>query len=353
LNNGESVKKSEGFTDINRVIALWGFTEAALGGILHALRFPFTGLFIGSIAVTFITFIDYLADSKRAVLRATMIVILVKAMVNPYAQLTAYFAVALQGLMGYVFFSFLKPRRAAALLLGLFSLLFSALQKLIFLTVVFGTAFWKSIDQFVTFVLSQFALFQNPGKLSFSYLIIAVYTGIHVIAGLVVGYKAVDFPEWFEKRAANFRAINSILKDENGLFNKNSKSGRKIWWKRKTGIIFILFITALTVISFLYPEPGKNMLYDIFFMTVRSILIIVLWIAIISPMILKYFKRFVDINKSKHAEEVEKITSLFPEFRRRVNFCWKESSSAKGPERFGNFLADSLVLLLLTGNGKK
>mgnify|MGYP001612530994 FL=1 len=155
-----------------RIIALWGFSEAAFGGILHALKIPFTGLFLGSAAVIFISLIAHYSRDKSAILRATLIVVLVKAFVSPYSPLTAYFAVALQGTLGYLFFSTIKYERMAALLLGFFSLFFSALQKLILLTLLFGTGLWNSIDLFVYFVLSQIQVLHHSQSFSFSLVII-------------------------------------------------------------------------------------------------------------------------------------------------------------------------------------
>ena len=45
-----------------RITALWGFSEATLGGILHAFKIPFTGLFVGSAAVIFISLIAHFTN---------------------------------------------------------------------------------------------------------------------------------------------------------------------------------------------------------------------------------------------------------------------------------------------------
>ncbi len=51
---------------ITKLILLWAFSESALGGMLHALRIPLTGLFVGGSAVIFISLIahyPYIADA--------------------------------------------------------------------------------------------------------------------------------------------------------------------------------------------------------------------------------------------------------------------------------------------------
>ena len=122
--------------DSKRITALWAFSEAAFGGILHALKIPFKGVFIGCYAVIFITLIAAASSNKKEILRSTIIVILVKAVISPHATLTAFFAVLLQGILGYFFFSTFSSKKIAAVLLGFFAMLFSAIQKLILLTIL-------------------------------------------------------------------------------------------------------------------------------------------------------------------------------------------------------------------------
>ena len=47
---------------IQRLTAVWAFCESGLGGILHAMQMPFTGLVVGGLAVIIICFIAALTD---------------------------------------------------------------------------------------------------------------------------------------------------------------------------------------------------------------------------------------------------------------------------------------------------
>ncbi len=333
---------------IQRVIALWGFSEAAFGGILHALKIPFTGLFLGSAAVIFITLIAHYSRSKSAILRATLIVVLVKAFVSPYSPLTAYFAVALQGIMGYLFFSAIKYERVAALLLGFFTLFFSALQKLILLTILFGTGLWDSIDLFVDFVLSQTMILPHSQSLSFSLIIIALYSGLHVAVGIYVGIKSSFIPKWVEMKSQSFERLGIDFQTSADSLTDKKKQKKKGWWKRSSGITLFAFLIALMLLSYFFPQLGKNKAYDILFMILRSIVITIIWFSVLSPFILKYFKIFIEKNKFKHASEINDVTTLFPSFNRIINFCWKASASFKGIKRIGKFLSYSFALLLFS-----
>ncbi len=329
-----------------RIIALWGFSEAAFGGILHALKIPFTGLFLGSAAVIFISLIAHYSRDKSAILRATLIVVLVKAFVSPYSPLTAYFAVALQGTLGYLFFSTIKYERMAALLLGFFSLFFSALQKLILLTLLFGTGLWNSIDLFVDFVLSQIQVLHHSQSFSFSLVIIALYTGLHIIVGIYVGIKSSLIPQWVDKKSRSFERLGFDFQKSEDHFIEKKKYKKRPWWRRSSGISLFVFLIVLMMLSYFFPQLGKNRAYDILFMMLRSIIITIIWFSILSPFILKHFKRFIEKNKFKHASEINNITILFPNFNRIINFCWKASAPLKGIKRIRMFLSNSLALLL-------
>jgi hypothetical protein len=83
--NTSSINKE--YVTVSRVTALWAFSEAALGGVLHALRIPFTGLFIGGAAVIFLSLIAHFSSRKTAIIQSTLVVILIKGIVSPYTPL--------------------------------------------------------------------------------------------------------------------------------------------------------------------------------------------------------------------------------------------------------------------------
>src|SRR5690606_29531378 len=86
---------------IQRLTALWALNECGLGGLLHALNSPMTGLLVGSIAMVCIALICSLADDKwRTVMSSLLIVLIIKALVSPHSSPTAYVAVAFQGVTG-------------------------------------------------------------------------------------------------------------------------------------------------------------------------------------------------------------------------------------------------------------
>src|SRR5687768_15660381 len=96
-----------------RLIALWVLCEALLGGIIHGLRLPVSGIIVGSAAVICITLIAWKVPHKGAILKATVIVAIFKMMLSPQAPPPAYIAVFFQGMTGELFFWNRKNFKAA------------------------------------------------------------------------------------------------------------------------------------------------------------------------------------------------------------------------------------------------
>lgn len=333
--------------DVQRLTALWGFSEAALGGILHLLKVPLTGLLIGGAAVFFISLIARNAESPSQILKSTLVVILIKAAVTPFIPLNSYFAVTVQGVLSYLFFSFIPSYKLSAILLGMITLTFSAFQKLFIITFIFGNAFWESIDSFATFLITQHPFLSSIHSLRVSVIIISVYAAIHLLGGLIVGIKVARVDSWLERKRMLFKLDELKNVSTNPLFDQKKSFKRKRWWQRKSGIIFIAFSIALMVLSYLVPKIGKSMSTDILFMIIRSIAITLIWFKIISPFILSHFQKFIEKRKFEHAAEINKMTSLFPQFKKVINYCWNESYEHEGLRRVLIFLSNSLALLLI------
>lgn len=334
--------------DIYRITAIWAFSEAALGGVLHALRFPFTGLFIGSASVLFISLIGINSQSYSQILRATLIVVIVKALVAPVSPLAAYFAVSLQGVLGYLLFTIMGKTKITMVLLGLFSLLLSALQKIILTTILFGMLFWEAIDSFALTVTSQLPLLKEIKSYSASLIIIISYSVLHIIAGIYAGLIAAKSDKWLSE-TSDLEILKEIDSTREGEFFPTMNSNKKkVWWKRKSGIIIFLFLVIMILFSIFFPTTSSIQTLDILFIIIRSIIITYVWFVFISPILVRYFQKYVKKKESENVNEVMRITRLFPHFKSIVTFAWKKSENMKGLLRIKSFISDSFLLLLLT-----
>jgi hypothetical protein len=73
---------------IERLTALWALSESGLGGIMHAIKIPFTGLIVGGIAVIIVSLICVLSGCRwKLVGQSLLIVLAIKMAISPHALL--------------------------------------------------------------------------------------------------------------------------------------------------------------------------------------------------------------------------------------------------------------------------
>ena len=328
-----------------RITALWAFSESAFGGILHALTIPLRGIFIASAAVLFISLIALFSKNSKEILKATLIVVLIKAIVSPHSPLMAYFAVSLQGFIGYILFSTKRFYKLSALLFGIFVLFFSGIQKIIVLTILFGNTLWESLNIFIKQVSTELFYITHQ-DINYGFVLIAVYVLLHLTAGLFIGIYAGRLPKKIDyyKNIIPYSLEDKTKED----IPRKEKRKKKSWFLRPTGIFVILISAGIIILSYLSPELEENIAISVILMLVRAVVITFIWYTIVAPLAKKYFEKFVRKRKSEYAKELEAIISMFPQFRNIVNYCWKNSENKKGLNRIRYFLSTSFYYLLLS-----
>lgn len=330
-----------------RITALWAFSESAFGGILHALTVPLRGIFINAAAVLFISLIALFSKSSKEILKSTLIVILIKALVSPHSPLTAYFAVSIQGLVGYLLFLNKNFFRTSALLLGIITLFFSGIQKIVVLTILFGNNLWKSINIFIKQVANEFLSLGFHSDIHYGFLLIGIYVFIHLIAGTIIGIYAGGLPKKLDEYSDKIKEIDfGVSLSE--LPKKIKKGKKKTWLMRPTGIIIISILLVLLIYSYFNPYKSDIASVDILIMLVRSIVLTIIWYALLAPFVKNMFQKFISGKKSFYSEDIDEILNLFPHFKRIVGYTWNESQRLKGLKRIKYFLSTSFYYLLLS-----
>jgi hypothetical protein len=329
---------------IFKITALWAFSESAFGGILHALAVPFRGIFINGAAVLFISLIALFSKSNKEILKSTLMVLIIKALVSPHTPLTAYFAVSIQGLLGYLFFLPKSFFRISTLLLGVFTLFLSGFQKIIVLTLVFGNTLWKSVNVFIQQISKDFLSIKINSDIQYGYIIVLVYLAIHIIAGVFIGFYAGLLPSKIN-RYKNEIPRDLFLQDQEELFLKRKK---KSWLLRPSGILIFSILLILLIYSYISPSSLGIRSNEIIVMLIRSITIMLIWFLLIGPIVRKLFQKYLSPKKSFYAKEIGEIMELFPRFKKIISFCWKNSSNKKGFKRIHYFLSTSFYYLLLS-----
>jgi hypothetical protein len=323
-----------------RITALWAFSEALLGGVLHALQIPFAGLVLSAFAVICMAALAASDYHRGKILKATLLVVIVKALLSPHTPVAAYFAVFLQGLFGELIFMIGIPYFIGCLSLGIFALLQSAFQKLIILTIIFGVDFWKAMDEFLNGITKDFGL----ENVSYSFYFVLLFVLLHFIAGIFTGIFAGRLPGTLANSEKEFStlqfeipvSIDNTLNEK----TKNKKFTNPLFW-----FLFLLLIVGLyqvysesSLMSFAESKALK--------LLIRGVLVLALWYFFLAPLLLKIFHRWLSKQQNKFSNEIEKIIQLIPEMKYIVLQCWNKTSDSKGFNHLNKFIRFTFFMLL-------
>ena len=331
---------------INRLTALWGLNEAGLGGIMHAIKSPFTGIFVGGIAIILIAMIAYHADNKiKAILKATSIVLIIKALASPHAPFPAYLAVGFQGIMGAALFGIIPSYRLAALILGIIGLTESALQKIIAVTLIYGNSLWESIDLFSNSIFQEFGLTTSGQNFHISIILISLYLGLYLLAGFVIGYLAGSMPAELKRTLTQH---TEILSQKLSVLNQSAWPAvvtPRPFWKRTAFRISVVLVAIMIILTVLNPQVKG--ISQAIYVLIRTCVIISFWYFAAAPLLNKLLTRFLSRKKQKYTSEVEQIVFLLPHLRGAAVIIWNDSAQFHLLRRLKYFLL-TLIAYALT-----
>ncbi len=324
-----------------RITALWALSEAALGGVLHAFKIPLTGLFINGSAVLFIALIGYYSEKKSTIITATIIVLIVKAGVSPHTPPAAYIAVSLQGIIGEILFRYKQFYKIAALIFGLITLTLSSLQKIFFLTLVYGLNLWESIDQFGSYITKQLPFLSEIEDLSL--WIIGIYSGIHIITGFIVGIIAGKLPRWIED---NEEIFDQEFLMEVKIKVKKGKRKRKPFYKKTSSILIFFMAIMIIILSYVFPHFSESTGVKALIMVVRYIIIMSLWFYFIAPLVIKLYKNIFKKKRGKYSKEIDTTINMLPVLKSAVSYKWKKYGNLSFFKRVKAFIVSIFIFVL-------
>ena len=308
-----------------RLVSLWVVCEALLGGIIHGLKLPVSGLIVGGSAVICICMIAYYYPVRGAIIKATIIVAIFKMMLSPQSPFPAYIAVFFQGLVAEAIFVNKRTFRLNCILLGVIALFESGIQRILVMTIVFGMDIWKAIDIFISGITNDKA----PAR--YSYYIAISYVSMHIVIGFFIGWFAGKIPGKI-KSEGDFELIDltSGAKNLNNGFHKSKK--RKIIFQVIWIMLSLLFLHAL-----FYPQHAFIPSNIILKLLLRSILIILTWMIVINPLLIKFLHRWLEKKKTSSQNDIQQIVLLLPSTQYLVKKSWSLSSKKRGLSRLSSF----------------
>ena len=327
---------------MERLTALWALNESGLGGIMHAAKLPFSGMIVGGFAVILISLIGYFAENKFAsIIKATIVVLLVKFVMSPHSPLQAYFAVSFQGILGAILFDKITYFKIGAMMLAVTSLLESAIQKLLMLTVLYGTSFWKAINLFYKYIAGEFSI--KNTNINGSEILIGAYVGLYLAGGMVVGWLAGIFPAHINRLSGEDEPIKKlrILYSNNKpvLISPSINS-------KKENIIKSIIIPVLIIFSFVpFSVAAYGFMHGVY-LFIRVIIILALWYFLLAPFLMKLLRKLLKKKSKMYFNDVDNAIKILPFLVKMAKFIWHESANKKGIKRLDYFFSTLVVFTL-------
>ncbi len=332
MNDATMVNRKHYQPNLRALILLWAFAESGIGGVLHALKLPFTGLMVGGIAILCISLTAYWAvNQKKAIMEALFAVLLVKLAVSPHSPWQAYIAVLFQGYIGYLLFRGRKGFAWRAMVFSVVCMAESALQKMLMAWLIYGTGFFKALDQAASSVLKSFGLVAHG---SVVFLFFSAYLLLYLVGGVILGRWIPRLPVQIDEFSQVFPVLDHTTSQSSTHTSKRRKSVL-------LGFVFLfLFLMGL---KWLAPQIPLTHLFYIF---IRSVLISSILIVIVGPLIVNYIRKWAN-KKEGHQALVTATLDQIPLFAdaARTALQWV-SSEYKGMKKVKFFILALLVITL-------
>ncbi|MHB1278603.1 MAG: hypothetical protein ACYC1Q_09395 [Bacteroidia bacterium] len=323
---------------IARLTALWALAESGLGGYMHAMKIPFTGIVLGGTAIVVISLIAWFSATPfKSILRATLLVMLVKFAVSPHTSPFAYIAVGFQGLMGALILSLPVTRVLSLPVFMLIAMLESALQKFILATLLFGKDLWIALDESATKMAGELGISQDWAG-NFSLKMIAAYCMVYAVWAIILSIWAYRLPNQMERKKTN---ILERFKGNNSgeiLPEKGKKRRAKKW-------IGLFFIFSFLALSFFIHYSQEQAAEKAIILLVRTVAVLLFYLYALAPLIKWLLARSSRSLKNKYA--LNQVLGELPELSKLMPAAWRLAKSAKrGWQRYPEFLLNVIVLSL-------
>lgn len=315
---------------IGRLTALWALAEVGLGGALHALRLPVTGLVVGSAAIVLLVLLAEAArrsgrSIRPTLLGATAIVLGVKLAASPHSPAGAYVAVAFQGGLAAVCLPSLG-RTAGAIALGVIALAESAVQRVLIMTLLFGATFWAAVDSFVAQVLARMgALGLTPGEpLEANRWLIGSYIAVHVLTGALAGGLAVRLARrvfaMAERPAVVELARAARAQAQTGL----PKTADRRPWYRRHGVRHLGLAALLLALYAFTSGIQAHGAAAAGLAILRAVILVTAWSVVIAPWVMRGIRHLA----GTRASGTQQVMAQLPELATLARLAWQQTTKA-------------------------
>ncbi len=306
-----------------QLTALWAFVEVTLGGLLHAIRLPLTGLVVGGSAVAILCVMALKSEHVwKDIIRATGVVLVVKAGASPHSPIPAYLAVSFQGFAAALIFSIIRNYKVASVLFSIVAMMESSLQKLLTLVIMYGESLKDALDIFLGTIAKELGLnsSSNLSSLSGTAWLAIIYVSIYIVWGAVLGWRMSGFPGRLTSLFEIIRIKQKEYKEPNSMYRNPLTSNKYMFW-----FVYLIVLVAMVLILGFVQDSKHNISYVL----IRSLSATLMLFLIINPLFNYIVKR--GAKKHKNVQLVNDITQDFMQFRMDYKFslyCVESNVSA-------------------------
>ena len=308
-----------------RLVYLWAFVEAGLGGLLHLFHIPITGFVIGGFAVIINVLIAKYSNNNQAIfIKALGIVLAVKFFFSPYTPFGAYIAVAFQGLLAALIFPFFKLNKISIFIFTFLVMLESALQKPLMAYFVLGKEFWNTSIS----MISDFFQISSKNINIATFWLFFAYLLIYFVWAILISYWA----NYIKKNIETFNLDKNKIEKIYFQIEQNTKITTEKKGK-KTTFYFLIFAIFL-LLTFLFFEK-----LSIFYL-LKTLLIIGL-LFFIAPILIKKHQIFLFRKNSKIIKDIAKA---IPDMKLKTQIAWQLAMEYKGLHKIKQFVINTIWL---------
>lgn len=317
---------------VGRLTALWALAESALGGVLHALKVPLMGVVMAGTAVLLITLIAHYAARPRDILRALLLVLVVKAAGSPHSPVTAYTAVAFQGLLGYAAYALGRPGYLTSVPFAVVAVVESALQRLLMLALFFGAPLWEAVDDWGRWVLARYFPAQAGTELSLAWGLVAGYLAVYVASGLAIGVLAARLPGLLarERAALDAQALgeaeDAMARAREATPEPVDRVARARWRRRRRWRTVGLAAAIAAVLAATVALGSGGALAPLASAGVylaRTVALLAAYYFFAGPWLSRAVQRWLLARRGRHADELEAVFAALPRLRALAAQQWR------------------------------
>ena len=332
--NFDSLDISNQNSVLLKLVYLWAFVEAGLGGLLHLFHIPITGFVIGGFAVIVNVLIaKYSKNNQVVFIKALGIVLAVKFFLSPYTPFGAYVAVGFQGLLAALIFPLFRLNKFSIFIFTLLVMFESALQKPLMAYFILGKEFWNTSIS----VVSDFFKISSKNINIATFWLFFAYLSVYFVWAILISYWA----NYIRKNIETFDLDKNKIEKIHFQIQKNKIVS--IEKKGKKTVFYLSILAILLLLAFLFLKK-LSLFYFI------KILFIVGLLFFIAPILIKKHQVFLF---RKNSEIIKDIAKTTPDMKVKTQIAWQLATQYQGLRKIKQFLINTIWLNVFYEKSKR